>query len=78
MFYAPRGLLVDYDNYDVLSFFTEEIKKYAKKNKGIFIKIDPYLSYQERDINGDIVKDGKDNKHAFSKFTQDGLQTFWL
>ena len=22
MFYAPRGLLVDYDNYDVLSFFT--------------------------------------------------------
>ena len=76
MFYAPRGLLVDYDNYDVLSFFTEEIKKYAKKNKGIFIKIDPYLSYQERDINGDIVKDGKDNKHAFQNLRKMGYKHF--
>ena len=76
MFYAPRGLLVDYDNYDVLSFFTTEVKKYAKKNKGIFIKIDPYLSYQERDINGDIVKDGKDNKHAFQNLRKMGYKHF--
>ena len=29
-FYAPRGLLVDYDNYELLSFFTHNLKKYIK------------------------------------------------
>ena len=90
MFYAPRGFLIDYDNYDILSFFTQEIKNYAKKRKGIFIKLDPYLSYQDRDINGNIVKDGHDNKHAFQNLIkmkykhfgfnimQDTLQPRWM
>lgn len=90
MFYAPRGYLIDYDNYEVLRFFTENIKKYAKKRKGIFIKIDPYILYQERDINGDIVKDGKNNKNAFENLKklnykhfgfnimQDTLQPRWI
>ena len=50
MFYAPRGFLIDYKNYDLLKEFTRSIKKYAKENNGIFVKIDPYINYQERDI----------------------------
>ena len=41
MFYAPRGLIVDYNNYELLKFFTEEVKKYIKKNKGFMLTIDP-------------------------------------
>ena len=50
--YAPRGFIIDYHNKELLKYFTEEIKKYAKKNNILFIKIDPNIIYQVRDING--------------------------
>ena len=58
IFYAPRGFLIDYENKDLLSFFTKEVKKYVKAKQGFFIKIDPYVLYQERDVNGNIVENG--------------------
>ena len=64
IYYAPRGFLIDYNNTELLKKFTLEVKKYLKKKKGIFIKINPYLIYQERDINGDIVENGIDNKNV--------------
>ena len=36
MFYSPRGFLIDYNDYKVIKKFTEEIKKYAKKENAIF------------------------------------------
>jgi len=62
IFYAPRGFVLDYNDTEFLKLYVEEIKKYVKKNKGIFIKINPYLEYQERDINGNIVEDGYNNQ----------------
>ena len=56
MFYSPRGFLIDYQDKELLKEFTEKIKDYVKKSKGIFIKIDPYLSYQQRDLEGNIVE----------------------
>ncbi len=61
-FYAPRGLLVDYHNKELLSFFTKKLKAYVKKNKGYEFRIDPYVVNVERDINGDIVEGGVDNR----------------
>lgn len=62
MFYSPRGFLIDYENNSLLKKYTREISSYVKKNGGIFFKINPYLIYQERDVNGDIVMSGKENK----------------
>jgi len=62
IFYAPRGFVLDYNDTEFLKLYVEEIKKYVNKNKGIFIKINPYLEYQERDINGNIVEDGYNNQ----------------
>ena len=76
MYYAPRGFLIDYKNYDLLKEFTEKIKEYTKKRGAIFIKIDPYISYQERDINGDIVPDGENNKDAFDNLKKLGYKHF--
>ena len=61
-FYAPRGLLVDYKDKKILSFFTKEIKKYVKNNKGYEFRIDPYVVNIQRDINGDVVAGGIDNR----------------
>lgn len=56
-FYIPRGYVLDYDNLDILKNFTKEIKNYAKKNKAIFIKIDPDNIYHEEDNLGNTIKD---------------------
>lgn len=61
IFYAPRGILIDYNNTELLSFFIKEIKRFIKKQGGYTLHIDPTLIYKERDINGDIVENGIDN-----------------
>lgn len=35
-FYSPRGYLLDYNNQELLEFFTKEISKYIKKKMDIF------------------------------------------
>ncbi len=60
-FYAPRGFLLDYQDKELLTFFTNEVKKYVKNNKGYQFRIDPYLIHVERDTNGEIIEDGIDN-----------------
>lgn len=76
MFYAPRGFIIDYDNFDLLKEFTEKIKKYVKKEKGIFIKIDPYIPYQQRDLYGNIVENGINNKDSYNNLIKLGYKHF--
>ncbi len=90
MFYSPRGFLIDYNNYDLLENFTKQLKIYAKKHGAIFVKIDPYLEYQEHDNDGKIIENGKNNKHAVENLKklsykhygfnvmQDTLQPRWM
>ncbi len=61
-FYAPRGLLLDYSNQELLAFFTENIKKYVKKNNGYQFRIDPYVVNVQRDTFGNVVSGGIDNR----------------
>lgn len=59
-FYAPRGFLIDYHDYDLLEFFTSELKKFVKNKKGFRITIDPNIVYRYRSSDGDILNDDKD------------------
>lgn len=61
-FYSPRGYLLDFNNHELVNFFTEELKKYIKDKKGYVLRIDPYVIYKERDIDGNIVEDGVNNE----------------
>lgn len=54
-FYAPRGLIVDYHNKELLRFFTEELKKYIKKQGGFILTIDPNVVYRVRTYEGEII-----------------------
>ena len=90
MFYSPRGFLIDYKDTKLLKIFTNEIKEYAKKENAIFIKIDPYVEYKERDNNGQLVENGTNNdiivknltklgyKHFGFNLMQDTLQPRWM
>lgn len=61
-FYAPRGLLVDYEDKKVLTFFVSELKKYIKNKKGCVLRIDPYYITEEKDIDGKSVPSGINHK----------------
>ena len=75
MFYSPRGFLIDYDDEKLLKEWTTKIKEFAKEKNAIFIKIDPYLEYQPRDNNGEVVE-GKDNKKAHNNLLKLGYKHF--
>lgn len=60
-YYSPRGYLLDFNNEELLTFFTNELKKFIKAKKGYILRIDPYVIYKQRDINGNIVEGGIDN-----------------
>ena len=74
IYYAPRGFLIDYNNYDLLKEFSEAIKTFVKTHKGIFFTINPLVMYQERDINGDIIKDGINNQKIVDNLKKIGFQ----
>lgn len=48
--YAPKGFLVDYNNNDLLEDFTKKLKTYAKKEKIIFIKLNPEIPTYRYDL----------------------------
>ena len=60
-FYAPRGFLIDYNDEELVTTFVKEVKDFVKKYGGFKLRIDPYICYKERDINGDVVEGGIDN-----------------
>ena len=60
-FYCPRGFIIDFNDIKLLNFFTNELKKFIKSKKGFELILDPNILYKERDINGELVKNGFDN-----------------
>lgn len=59
--YAPRGFLLDYSNFDLLEAFTKKIKAYLKDLGVAFLKINPYVDYQLRDVNGEVIANTKND-----------------
>ena len=73
LYYAPRGVLLDYNDTEVLSFFTKEVKKFLIKRKGIVLKIDPFVEYQKHDNSGNVVTDFC-NKEVMNNLTKLGYK----
>jgi len=59
-FYCPRGFVCDYTNKEIIKELTENIKKFAKKKKALFLKIDPDVKLETLNIDGEKI-DGVDN-----------------
>ena len=73
-FYSPRGYLLDFKNQELVNFFTEELKKYIKDKNGYVLRIDPYVIYKQRDIDGNIVEDGENNEKVVENLLNLGFQ----
>ena len=87
-FYSPRGMILDWGNKGLVELFTEEIKRFAKKQKAIYIKIDPEVKLHDLDPDGNVL--GGDHselvtflkslgyKHFGFNLMQDTLQPRWM
>lgn len=55
-FYSNRGPVMDFDHKELVDFFFSEIVTYLKKHKALYFRIDPYLPYQMRNHDGEIIQ----------------------
>ncbi|MBS7020545.1 MAG: peptidoglycan bridge formation glycyltransferase FemA/FemB family protein, partial [Firmicutes bacterium] len=73
-FYASRGPLLDFQNEELVSFFFEELLRYTKSKNGYILRIDPYLIYHERDIDGNVVENGVNHESVVSLLKKIGFK----
>lgn len=73
-FYAPRGLLVNYNDEKILKIFISELKKYVKDNNGYVLKFDPVIPRLERDIDGNKIDEGFNNQWIVEKLESLGCK----
>lgn len=74
-YYAPRGLLIDYQNKELVDFFTDNLKKYVKEHDGYVFRIDPYVINVQRNSAGEIVEGGIDNRDISKHLQSLGYKT---
>jgi serine/alanine adding enzyme len=70
MGYLPRGPIMDYKNQELLEFFLDALKKEAKKNKVLFIKLDPAIhvnDYKSSEYNENRYEDTQSYLKGFEK-----------
>lgn len=68
--YSPRGLLIDYEDDAIVNEVTQELKKLLKKQKFLFVTIDPLIVASERDKNGKIIKFNNTVNRILTNFKQ--------
>lgn len=60
MIYIPRGPLMDYQNQPLVAYFIKQLKELGKKQKALFIKMDPNIhlnDYQSHERNDHVHKE---------------------
>ncbi len=67
--YAQRGFLIDYHNKELVTIFTQNLTSYLKQQKISYLKLDPYVIYQVRDIDGNSIENAPKNDDAIHNLT---------
>lgn len=73
-FYAPRGYVIDYNKKEILRVMTNKIVEFAKKKKGIFIKIDPDIIIKKYNYNNEEVPVDNNHEEIFKTLKELGYK----
>ncbi len=73
-FYAPRGFVIDFSNYELVTEFTKKIIDFIKTKKAIFLKIDPDIIWHEEDSNNEEIKQEYDREKIFNNLKKIGFK----
>lgn len=71
---APKGFLMDYHNKEQVKQFSQLVCDFLKKEKGLYLRIDPELLYQEHDQNGNVVEGGFCNQDCVDYLCEAGFR----
>ena len=72
--YCPRGYLIDYKNQELLKNFNDALKAKLKSLNCFELIIDPNFPCRQRDVNGDIVEGGYDNREVVNELISMGYR----
>lgn len=70
--YCQRGFLLDYHDMVLFRFFHKHLIEFCKKYRVVYITCDPYVTYRERDGNGNPVAGGYCHEYIMTAFRQLG------
>lgn len=73
-FEALKGFLVDYHDRELLTYFTNEVKKFINEHNGFRLIIDPYIPHVERNSDAEIVEGGINNESVIETLTSLGFK----
>ncbi len=73
-FYAPRGFVIDFSNYELLNTFTKKVVAFIKNKKAIFLKIDPDIIWHCEDPNGTNIPPEYNSKEIYSNLKKIGFR----
>ena len=65
--FAPRGFLLNYNDFELLESFTKELKKFLKKKDVVAIKVNPLIIRNIYDKNGVLVQQNTAYNTIFEK-----------
>ena len=67
---ALKGFLIDYNDIELVKYFTKKVVEFIKSLDGFRLIIDPYIVKKQRDIDGNYVEDGIDNTKVINYFKE--------
>lgn len=74
--YSPRGLLINYEDSNMIDTITQELRSLLRKQKFIFITIDPLIVASERDRNGKIIQFNDNVNRILNSFQNNNYKHF--
>lgn len=72
--YSPRGFVIDFNNKNLLTTFTNYVKEFAKKKKSIFIKIDPDIIMNRKNYLDEDVELNNNHQEIFNFLSSIGFK----
>lgn len=74
--YAPRGFLIDYNNFNLLSLFTQLIKRYMGKKGVVAIKLSPMIIKNTYDVKYNVINENNYYNNCFDNLKKLGYYHF--
>ena len=72
--YAPRGYVINFNEKKILDVFTEEIVKFAKRKKAIYVKIDPDIIWRKENYKGEVTEVESKSKKIYTELLRLGYK----
>lgn len=73
-FYCPRGFVLDYTDYSLVSEMTNKVVEFIKSKKSIFLKIDPDIIRKQYNYNNEEIEVLYDYQGIFDNLIKCGFK----